>query len=151
MELRCARLRLLYLFFVDQITYQTDRKISAEQFIDLLVRSTLAERRPVNDKAKIEKMLTHGNILVTAWHHDLLVGVSRALSDFSFCCYLSDLAVAEAYQHQGIGKELIRLTHQAAGENDTTLILLATPKAAGYYPKIGMDRNTDCFIIKRKR
>jgi len=115
---------------VDQIIYQTDRKISVEQFIDLLVRSTLAERRPVSDKAKIERMLTYGNILITAWHNDLLVGVSRALSDFSFCCYLSDLAVDEAYQHKGIGKELIRLTHEIAGENDTTLILLAAPKAA---------------------
>jgi len=133
---------------VDQIIYQTDRKISAEQFIDLLVRSTLAERRPVNDKGKIEKMLTHGNILITAWHHDLLVGVSRALSDFSFCCYLSDLAVDAAYQHKGIGKELIRLTHKVAG--DTSLVLLAAPKAAEYYPKIGMDRFTDCFLIKRK-
>lgn len=95
-------------------------------------------------------MLIHGNILITAWHNDLLVGVSRALSDFSFCCYLSDLAVDEAYQHKGIGKKLIRLTHQAAGENNTTLILLAAPKAAEYYPKIGLDRNTDCFIIKRK-
>jgi len=135
---------------VNLITYQTDRKISAEQFIDLLRRSTLAERRPVADKVKIEKMLAYGNILVTAWHNELLVGISRALSDFSFCCYLSDLAVDEAYQHQGIGKELIRLTHQVAGEKATTLILLAAPKAAGYYPKIGMDRNTDCFVIKRK-
>ncbi|HEV8513819.1 MAG TPA: GNAT family N-acetyltransferase [Cyclobacteriaceae bacterium] len=135
---------------MDQIIYHTDRKISVEQFIDLLVRSTLGERRPIQDKAKIEMMLTHGNILITAWHGDLLVGISRALSDFSFCCYLSDLAVDEAYQHKGIGKELIRLTHQVAGEKDTTLILLAAPKAAGYYPKIGLDRNTDCFIIKRK-
>jgi len=93
-------------------------------------------------------MLTYGNILVTAWHNDLLVGVSRALSDFSFCCYLSDLAVDEAYQHKGIGKELIRLTHMVAG--DTSLVLLAAPKAAEYYPKIGMDRFTDCFLIKRK-
>ena len=135
---------------MDKIIYHTDRKISAEQFIDLLQRSTLAERRPVADRVKIEKMLTHGNILITAWYYDLLIGVSRALSDFSFCCYLSDLAVDEAYQHKGIGKELIRLTHQVAGETDTTLVLLAAPKATGYYPKIGMDRNTDCFVIKRK-
>jgi predicted N-acetyltransferase YhbS len=135
---------------LNHITYLADRKISAEQFIDLLHRSTLAERRPVGDIVKIEKMLAYGNILITAWHNDLLVGISRALSDFSFCCYLSDLAVDEEYQHKGIGKELIRLTHQVAGETDTTLILLAAPKAAEYYPKIGMDRNTDCFVIKRK-
>lgn len=132
------------------IEYKTDRLITADEFIDLLQRSTLAERRPVHDRSRIEKMLAHGNILITAWDGDLLVGVSRALSDFSFCCYLSDLAVDETYQHQGIGKELIRLTHLVANENDSTLILLAAPKAVNYYPKIGMDQFKECFVIKRK-
>lgn len=135
---------------MDNITYHTDRKISEEQFIDLLQRSTLAERRPVASRVRIEKMLSHANILVTAWREDLLIGVSRALSDFSYCCYLSDLAVDEAYQRQGVGKELIRLTHEVSGTADTMLILLAAPKAVGYYPKIGMDRHTECFVIKRK-
>ena len=133
------------------IRYETDLKISIDQFIDLLKRSTLAERRPVSDRQKIEKMLRHGNILITAWHNDLLVGVSRALSDFSFCCYLSDLAVDETYQHQGIGKELIRLTHEVAGVDDTMLILLAAPKAVNYYPKIGMEQFKECFVIRRKK
>jgi predicted N-acetyltransferase YhbS len=133
-----------------EITYKNNRTITADEFIDLLQRSTLAERRPVQDRERIEKMLEHGNILVTAWHNDLLVGVSRALSDFSFCCYLSDLAVDEAYQHQGIGKELIRLTHKVAGKKDVQLILLAAPKAVGYYPKIGMEQFKDCFLIRRK-
>ena len=133
------------------IRYETDLKISIDQFIDLLKRSTLAERRPISDRQKIEKMLRHGNILITAWHNDLLVGVSRALSDFSFCCYLSDLAVDETYQHQGIGKELIRLTHEVAGVNDTMLILLAAPKAVNYYPKIGMEQFKECFVIRRKK
>lgn len=131
------------------IVYRSDVKISADQFIDVLTRSTLAERRPVHDRMRIENMLQHGNILVTAWAGDLLVGVSRALSDFAFCCYLSDLAVDENYQHQGIGKQLIQETHIVSGLN-TTLILLAAPKATNYYPKIGMDRFTDCFLIKRK-
>lgn len=131
------------------INYRNDVKISVDQFIDVLKRSTLAERRPVDDRDRIEKMLQHGNILITAWKDELLIGVSRALSDFSFCCYLSDLAVDEAFQKQGIGKELIRLTHEAAGEN-AMLILLAAPKAVEYYPKIGMEQFKDCFIIRRK-
>jgi GNAT superfamily N-acetyltransferase len=135
---------------MNDIHYETNHRITADEFIDLLKRSTLAERRPVNDRSRIEKMLAHGNILVTAWHKDLLVGISRALSDFSFCCYLSDLAVDETYQHKGIGKELIRLTHEVAGEKDAQLILLAAPKAVGYYPKIGMEQFKDCFVIKRK-
>ena len=132
------------------ITYRSDAKITAEQFIDLLKRSTLDQRRPVGNPERINKMLSHGNILVTAWDGDKLVGVSRALSDFSFCCYLSDLAVDEAYQHKGIGKELIKQTHQVAGEEHVMLILLAAPAAVNYYPKIGMERFDHCFIIKRK-
>ena len=131
------------------IIYKSDVKISVDQFIDVLNRSTLAERRPVHDPKRIQEMLNHGNILITAWDGDTLVGISRALSDFSFCCYLSDLAVDEAYQKQGIGKKLIDETHAVSGLH-TTLILLAAPKAANYYPKIGMDRFTDCFLIKRK-
>ena len=129
------------------IHYSNSIFISTDEFIDVLRRSTLAERRPVHDRARIEKMLEHGNVLITAWDNDRLIGVSRALSDFSFCCYLSDLAVDEAYQHQGIGKELVRLTHEQSGLH-TTLILLAAPKAVNYYPKIGMERFTDCFLRK---
>ena len=131
------------------IQYYHNRPITTDEFIDVLNRSTLAERRPVHDRARIEKMLQHGNVLITAWHNDLLVGVSRALSDFSFCCYLSDLAVDEAFQKQGIGKELIKRTHEVAGD-DVNLVLLAAPKAVEYYPKIGMERFTDCFLFRRK-
>lgn len=134
---------------MSSIQYSSTRSITVDQFIDVLKRSTLAERRPIDDPARMQKMLEHGNILVTAWHGELLVGVSRALSDLAFCCYLSDLAVDEAFQKQGIGKELIRLTHAAAGEG-CMLILLAAPKAATYYPHISMERMTDCFVIRRK-
>ena len=134
---------------MDEIIYRGDTRISSEDFIDILKRSTLSERRPVEEPQRIANMLEHGNILVTAWSGNILVGVSRALSDFSFCCYLSDLAVDEAFQHQGIGKRLIEETHKVSGEN-TMLILLSAPAAVTYYPKIGMDRFADCFIIKRK-
>jgi GNAT superfamily N-acetyltransferase len=134
---------------MEEVVYRQDAKLSVTQFVDILTRSTLSERRPVGDLNRIGRMLDHGNILVTAWVGDSCVGVSRALSDFSFCCYLSDLAVDKAYQHRGIGKELIKQTRMAAGEI-TTLILLAAPDAAAYYPKIGMERFTDCFLIRRK-
>lgn len=134
---------------VYEITYRHDRAISAEEFVDVLNRSTLGQRRPVDNPSRIKDMLQHGNILITAWSGERLVGVSRALSDFSFCCYLSDLAVDEAFQRKGIGKKLIEETHKVAGEN-ASLILLAAPSAKEYYPKIGMERFTDCFMIKRK-
>ncbi len=131
------------------ISYRSDIRITASQFIDVLKRSTLDERRPINSLERIQKMLEHGNVLITAWDGEKLVGVSRALSDFSFCCYLSDLAVDVAYQRMGIGKKLIEETHKVASEL-TTLILLAAPAAVDYYSKIGMEKFSNCFIIRRK-
>lgn len=130
-----------------EIRYHHDRKIDAREFIDVLQRSTLARRRPVHDEARMQRMLDQADVLITAWSSELLVGVSRALTDFAYCCYLSDLAVDESYQRQGIGKRLIAETHRVSGEQ-TTLILLAAPAAASYYPHIGMQRFTDCFLIR---
>lgn len=133
------------------ITYRTDATLTVDDFIDLLRRSTLDERRPVNDRMRMQSMLDHANVIITAWSENRLVGVSRALTDFSFCCYLSDLAVDEEFQHRGIGRELVRLTHESAGLT-TMLILLAAPKATGYYPKIGMKNfPTASFLTEKNR
>ncbi len=129
--------------------YELAPELSVEEFIDVLVRSTLAERRPVQDRKIIEGMLRQADVIVTARVDGLLVGVSRAITDFSFCTYLSDLAVDERFQGQGIGRELIRRTHEAAGLH-TTLILLAAPKAMTYYPHIGMTKHESCWVIPRQ-
>ncbi len=128
------------------ITYSSDRAITAVQFIDVLKRSTLGERRPIDNISRIDQMLKHANLLCTAWDGDKLVGVARSLTDFSYCCYLSDLAVDETYQHQGIGKELIRCT-QASLDPKANLILLAAPKAVTYYPKIGFNAHSSAWLI----
>lgn len=132
-----------------EITCSSNKTITPDQFIDILNRSGLAARRPVADKSRVERMLKNSNIVVSAWDKDKLVGISRAVTDFSFCCYLSDLAVDKEYQKQGIGKKLIEETHIAATDQ-TTLILLAAPDAINYYGKIGMAKIENGFIIKRK-
>jgi predicted N-acetyltransferase YhbS len=132
------------------ILYSLEPNLSVEEFRRVLVASTLAERRPASDLGRLEKMLRHADLVVTAREAGQLVGVARSVTDFSYCCYLSDLAVDVSYQHQGIGKRLIGETHRAAGEN-TTLILLAAPAAETYYPKIGMARHESCWIIPRIR
>ena len=131
------------------IAYQLEPELSVEEFCDVLVRSTLAERRPMDRPEIVAGMLRQADLLVTAREGTRLVGVSRAITDFSYCTYLSDLAVDVDYQRQGIGKALIRHTHEAAGLQ-TTLILLAAPKAREYYPHIGMLRHDSCWIIPRQ-
>jgi len=125
--------------------YQLEPDLSVSEFVDLLERSTLAERRPVDDVARLEAMLKNADVILTARVSGLLVGVARAITDFSYCCYLSDLAVDEQFQRQGIGKELIRRLSLEAGEK-TKLILLAAPGAADYYPHIGMVRHESCWV-----
>jgi peptidyl-tRNA hydrolase/predicted N-acetyltransferase YhbS len=131
------------------LTFQTETELTSDEFVDVLRRSTLAERRPVDEPETIRAMLEHADLIVTARSGELLVGVSRAITDFAFCTYVSDLAVDVGFQKQGIGKELIHRTHEAAGFN-TTLILLAAPKAVHYYPHIGMTKHESCWIIPRQ-
>lgn len=132
------------------VTYQLEPELSPNDFIYVLARSTLAERRPVDEPDTILGMLKNADVILTARHDGMLVGVSRAITDFAYCTYLSDLAVDEAYQRQGIGRELIRRTHEAAGLQ-TTLILLAAPKAQAYYPHIGMTSHDSCWYIPRQK
>ncbi len=121
--------------------------ISATEFADVLNRSTLGERRPVDDLTRLEGMIRHADLLVTARNDDgLLLGVSRAISDFHYCTYLSDLAVDVSCQRQGIGKQLIRKTHEFAGLQ-TSLILLSAPAAREYYPHIGMEQHDSCWVL----
>lgn len=128
------------------LQYFTDRTITPHQFKDVLVRSTLAERRPVHDAKVINAMLTHADILATAWAGDELVGVSRSVTDFEYCCYLSDLAVDVRYQKQGVGRRLIQLTRSCLG-TQANLILLAAPAADEYYGRIGFTRHSRAWIL----
>jgi len=127
------------------IKYQIETDLSIEEFTKVLVNSTLGERRPIAEPERIAKMLEHGNLIITARDNGKLVGVARSLTDFLFCTYLSDLAIDEKYQKQGIGKELIKLTKKETPK--AKLILLSAPKAVNYYPKIGMRQWEQCYVI----
>ena len=130
------------------IVYALEPGLSAAEFRAVLVASTLGERRPVNEPARLEQMVRNADVIVTARDGSRLVGVSRAITDFAYCCYLSDLAVDAAYQHQGIGRRLVEETRRAAGE-EAMLMLIAAPAAEGYYPKIGMQPVKSCWLIPR--
>ena len=127
------------------ITYKVENNLDHVEFIDVLNRSTLGERRPVNDFNRIKKMCENANLIVTARLEGKLIGAARSITDFVYCTYLSDLAVDEAYQKKGIGRKLIEETKRQAPR--AKLILLSAPAATDYYPKIGMKKHKQCFIL----
>lgn len=106
--------------------------------------------RPTKDIPRIAQMFANADIVISAWDGTRLVGVSRALTDYSYCCYLSDLAVDLAYQKHGIGRELIRRTQSIIGE-EVSLILMSAPGAMAYYPKLGFALADNAYVIRRKR
>jgi predicted N-acetyltransferase YhbS len=129
------------------ITYRTGNNLDLNQVIELYRASTLGERRPVDERERMGEMLRNANLVVTAWDGDLLVGISRSLSDFAYVTYLSDLAVRVSHQNQGIGKELIRITQRESGPG-AYIVLLAAPKAVGYYPKIGFAQHPSAWLLR---
>lgn len=132
------------------ISYQVNTAISPEQFITVLKGCSLGERRPLDNAPVIKGMLDNANLLVTAWAgNDLvdsdLVGVARCVTDFSYCCYLSDIAVLDSYQHQGIGKMLIQKIEEQLPPT-CKIILLSAPQAVDYYPKIGFTQHNSAWV-----
>lgn len=127
------------------IEYRDGNRLDLDAVIELYVASTLGERRPVADRERMATMLANANLVVTAWDGEALVGISRALSDFSYTTYLADLAVRLSHQRQGIGRELVRRTREAAPR--ARLVLLAAPAAEGYYPRIGFERHPQAWTL----
>ncbi|MFO0914871.1 MAG: GNAT family N-acetyltransferase [Pirellulales bacterium] len=133
---------------MDEFTFQLEPELDAAEWASVMERSTLAERRPKMTTAELQQMIAQSDVLVTARHAGKLIGVSRALTDFWQSTYLADLAVDVDYQRCGIGRELVRLTHDAAGRR-TMLVLLAAPAAEKYYPHIGFQPHHSCWIVPR--
>lgn len=129
------------------IEYRDNAVIQVEQAIDLYNRSTLGERRPVGRRDVFESMLKHANLTISAWEGERLVGIARALTDFSYVAYLSDLAVDAAYQRQGIGRRLLEETRRRVWP-ECMIVLLAAPLANEYYAKLGFEPNPRGWVLR---
>lgn len=130
------------------IEYHFNAPVTGHEVADVFKRSGI--NRPTADVERIQQMVEHANLTITAWDEQKLVGIARSLTDFCYCCYLSDLAVDREYQHCGVGKELIRQTQMHLSDQ-VSLLLLSAPSAMAYYPKVGFDRAENAWIIRRSR
>jgi len=129
--------------------YVREDHLGTDEYIDIVRKSGL--NRPIEDRGRVERMLAHANLIVTARQDGRLVGFARSLTDFCFCCYLSDLAVDKACQGQGIGQRLIEETRQQAGGPMTTTLLLSAPTAMTFYQRIAMPHADNCFVYRRQK
>jgi GNAT superfamily N-acetyltransferase len=130
------------------ITYKHNLPLDPQDVVRVFQSSGIT--RPVNDLPRIARMFSAPALIISAWHQGRLVGLSRSLTDYAYCCYLSDLAVDKEYQGCGIGKELVQRTRDTVGD-EVSIILLSAPGAMSYYPCLDFTSTDSAFLIKRKR
>ncbi|GAA4084939.1 MULTISPECIES: GNAT family N-acetyltransferase [Streptomyces] len=119
--------------------------LDVEEVLALYRASTLAERRPVDDVERFTKMLAGADLVITARLDGRLIGIARSLTDGAYATYLSDIAVDVAHQRQGVGRDLIRATQEAAPR--AKVVLLSAPAAVDYYPHIGFKRHESAWTL----
>jgi len=133
---------------ISKINYKINVNIKAEELSHVFKCSCI--KRPADDLNRLQRMIENSNLIITAWDNDLLIGIARAITDYSYSCYLSDLAVDNGYQNKGIGKKLVQMIQENIGE-EVALILLSSPIAMEFYPAIGFEGIENGFKVSRKR
>ena len=125
--------------------------VDTNDVIDLLKRSTLAERRNIRDASIYSTALRNSNLIVTARDKSTqkLVGYARCLTDFSTICFIADLAVDSKLQKQNIGRKMMEYLEQTQSKQ-VIFVLLSAPKAMGFYPKLGYKLYNRCYIKTAK-
>ena len=132
--------------------YARERTLDVAEFRRVLMESGLGATRPIADEPRLAAMLSSAGLIVTARLEQPdrpLVGVARGVTDFSWCCYLAELAVCASAQGLGIGKGLLDEARQQLGPR-VSLVLASVPDAVGFYERIGMPRMADTFCYRRE-
>jgi GNAT superfamily N-acetyltransferase len=133
--------------------YAREPDLDVASFRRVLLDSGLARIRPVDDWPRLQALLRGANLIVTARRAEpphALLGVARGVTDFSWCCYLSDLAVSRSAQGLGIGRGLLDAVRAQLGPQ-VTLTLVSVPEAVGFYTRAGMTPLANAFCVPRTR
>ncbi|WP_340020861.1 GNAT family N-acetyltransferase [Paenibacillus sp. FSL K6-1096] len=130
------------------LEFKVNEPLLPEQLAEVFRLSGL--KRPYNDLERMGKMLDQADVLISCWDGGRVVGVARAITDYCYCCYLSDLAVIKEYQKRNIGKNLVQLLQETLGDQ-VAIVLLSSEEALSFYPQIGLEQVNNAFRIARKR
>lgn len=73
------------------LEYRINDDCIVSEVEEVFIRSGI--RRPVGDSDRIQRMIDHADENITVREGSKLVGFLRAITDYSYCCYISDIAV----------------------------------------------------------
>lgn len=135
-----------------EIVYAREQDLGVEEFRRVLVESGLGATRPVDDPARLARMLSGANLILTARvtrPGGELAGVARCITDFSWNCYVNELAVPRLLQGLGIGRGLLAEARTQLGPQ-VSVALSSMPGVTGFYERVGMNVLPDCYWFKRE-
>ena len=91
-----------------------EERLSPEAYIDFLKHTDLGSQYPKERfYQRISKLVKNVSISLVARNKDeTIVGVLFGLTDFSYWLYVTDLGVDKNYEHQGIGRALMKKAHE---------------------------------------
>lgn len=150
--MRCALVHRAGMGASSRILYASEPALDSAEFRQVLMESGLGGIRPVEDDARLKAMLSGANLVLTARRDEEgkpLVGIARAMTDFCWVCYISELAVSRSAQGLGVGKGLMEEARRQLGPS-VAISLLSVPDAAAFYERIGMKRMPDAFWFSRQ-
>lgn len=137
----------------NKISYRADERLQFDEYADFLTRTDLGHQYPAEDfMTRMPALLKNYSVGITARDENgLLVGACLGITDFAYYLFVIDLGVARGYEKQGIGKQLIRRTHEAAGgEDKICMILDSASSARGFYEKVGFEHWQSVMVYDKE-
>ena len=105
--------------------------------------------KPIAGAARLQVMIDETQLVLSVWDDEHLIGFARCLTDFEYCCYLSDILILPAYEGHQIGRQLIATLQAYIGPR-VTLSLRAADSAVGFYERINLPHADNMFRIGRE-
>lgn len=130
------------------IEYAVNEPITAVELAELFRASGI--NRSVHHLDRIQRMIDHADEFLSARDNGHLIGVLRAITDYSYCCHISEVAVHRDYQRLGIGTKLLDLLIGKLGNEEIKYMLTSSAKAFDFYKEYGFEQAENAFVIKRQ-
>jgi GNAT superfamily N-acetyltransferase len=130
------------------IVYAQEQGLSVEDYVAVLAATTMRDKRPLANTARIAEMIAGANFIVTAREDGAILGLARCITDFAWIAYCAELAVKESAQGRGIGAGLLKFAEEALGPR-VGMMLVSEPAAVGFYRRIGMELQDAGFFRPR--
>lgn len=127
-------------------------RLTFQEYIAFLKESDLGSQYPKERfRDRIETLLQKSSISVVARDEkNKVLGVCLGITDFAYWLFVTDLGVIRSCTGKGIGKALIKKTHElAGGDNNIIMYICANENAVGFYKKLEMNKTNDVMVYDK--